>query len=190
MNTKLALIPLCIVLWSGSAAADETAVNAEQQLLAALDQKVARTNSLREKEKTVEPATLDRSGLLRLAGLAVVVAVMAFAAALLVKKGREHQWLGTQGDDLAVKESVWIGKGQRLLLVGVQGQSILVGATPQGLYGLGSFERSTPAVEAPLPVDAADRDAEFNAMLKEELTRGARGSREDRRRILHRLHTL
>ena len=173
---------------------------AEAELLAALDQKVNRTNAIRQTpeaaDETVAPSPTE---LYKLGGGALLIALVAIGASIVLKK-RQSGLSAAHGDDLAVRDSVWIGKGQRLLLVGVGGQSVLVGATPQGLFGLGNFARDLrreplTAKDAPLPaVESAeedeDDDAIFAAMVRNEIAAGSRNSRTQRKNSLSRLQAL
>jgi len=174
---------------SGLARAEETPVSAEARLAAALASKVEQANALAA-EKPAEPKVFDRSSYYQFGAISLVLAGLAFVAAFVIRRGRRQGWLEGDSQDLAVQESVWIGKGQRLLLVAVGGQNVLVGATPQGLFSLGAFTSRGPKIEPPPPagksVEEEDPDEIFASMVKNELTKG----RRDRRRAYDELRAL
>ncbi|MEM1026232.1 MAG: flagellar biosynthetic protein FliO [Myxococcota bacterium] len=192
MKTIMKLMLVVLLGSSGVALADPGPGSAEARLAAALASKVEQANELNA-QKSPEPKVMDRSSYYQFGAISLLLACLAFVAAYLIRKGRRQGWLEGDSQDLAVQESVWIGKGQRLLLVAVGGQNVLVGATPQGLYGLGAFAGSGPRIEAPPAegeqIEQEDPDEVFASMVKNELSRSA-GARRDRRRAYDELRAL
>jgi flagellar biosynthetic protein FliO len=142
------------------------------------------------------PADPASAGLpLALGGLAVGLAI--FAAAWAVRRARAGGPLAADGRALEVLESTWIGRGQRLVLVAVEGRRVLLGVTPGGISSLATFEgeratnlpRTAGNVKRMLERAAAD-DTDFAAMVKDELAESARPRREDRRRSLEEIGRL
>ncbi|MGF1510198.1 MAG: flagellar biosynthetic protein FliO [Myxococcota bacterium] len=187
MTAWILVVGLGVVAFPG-AESGSSRPRAEQELLAALDRKIAKTNELRNEPNEEAPSPLG--GLVKTSGLVLVMAVLAIGGSLLVKRGRERRWLQGEGSELSVKESVWVGRGQRLLLVSVGGRSVLLGATSQGFHNLGSFVPEDRTEMSP-PVEAPDGgEAEFKNLLKAEMTKGPRETREQRRQIISRLQSL
>ncbi|MEO1232194.1 MAG: flagellar biosynthetic protein FliO [Myxococcota bacterium] len=138
----------------------------------------------------------------RMAGGALLVAGIIFIVAMLIKRSRESRMGEDLGSNLVVKDSVWIGRGQRILLVTFEGHKVLVGVTNGALHGLGVFgEDGTPSLDSnPIERDAAMRTAEtrktseFADFVKGELATNLaanRGTGVDRRRkMLNELNSL
>ena len=189
MKTSFALTLALGLATSGLARAEQTPVSAEARLAAALASKVEQANAIAA-EKPAEPAVFDRSSYYQFGAISLVLAGLAFVAAFVIRRGRRQGWLEGDSQELAVQESVWIGKGQRLLLVAVGGQNVLVGATPQGLFSLGAF--AGPKIEPPPPagqsVEEEDPDEVFASMVKNELVKS--NGRRDRRRAYDELRAL
>lgn len=138
----------------------------------------------------------------RMAGGALLVAGIIFIVAMLIKRSRESRMGEDLGSNLVVKDSVWIGRGQRILLVTFEGHKVLVGVTNGALHGLGVFgEDGAPGFDAnPIERDAAMRTAEprktseFADFVKGELATNLaanRGTGVDRRsKMLNELNSL
>jgi flagellar biogenesis protein FliO len=170
------------------------AEGSEARLMAALEEKVGRVNTLRKTEAPTRERPTS-SNAFRLAGLATGLALAAFAAAWVVKRRKESGLVEDGGPDLAIKESVWIGRGQRLLLVSVQGQPVLVGATSQGMFGLGNLAPAggAPEPSEPLPFkspETSNKHDAFSRYVERSLDETPRTEREKKRRLLSRLNAL
>lgn len=138
----------------------------------------------------------------RIAGGALLVAGVIFLVAMLIKRSRESRMGEDLGSNLVVRDSVWVGRGQKILLVTFEGHRVLVGVTNGALHGLGVFgEDGAPALTSnPIERDAALRSAEtkktseFADFVKGELatnitsTRG--GTVDRRRKMLSELNSL
>ena len=99
--------------------------------------------------KTKKPAASEEiNAAIRLAGFATVLALVLFGAAFFLKRIRTTQVDAKAGAGLTVLESMWIGKGQRILLVQVGSQQILLSATSAGVTTLAVFPNGARAPEA------------------------------------------
>lgn len=172
---------LTLALAGAAQAGDEP----EAELLAALDSKIGRANALRTNPQAGTSATGNAMSLFRMAGIAGALAMVAFAAAYVVKRRKEAELVEDGGPELSIKESVWVGRGQRLLLVSVQGQPVLVGATAQGMFGLGTLAPTSAA--GPSESNEA-KDDPFSKYVDDAL--GDRSQRQAKRRMLSRLNSL
>lgn len=134
----------------------------------------------------------------------IAVAAILFGAALMVKRGRERRMGDILGSHLTVKESVMVGRGQRILLVTFDDHKVLVGVSGGALHNLGVFgEKGQAAVPPSNPIEreAAKRSkpaverggAEFADFVKGELAgtlQDKSGAKDPRQRMLYELNSL
>lgn len=137
-----------------------------------------------------------------LGGLGLAAAI--FVAALFAKRARERRMGEVLGSNLAVKESVWVGRGQKILLVTFENHKVLVGVSGGALHNLGVFGEEAEAAAStvnPIEREAAKRTAaekrstsEFAEFVKGELagtiqeTVGA--GKDPRQKMLYELNSL
>lgn len=151
--------------------------------------------------QTESGASVDLAAQMALAGLALAGGL--FAVAWWVRRNRERRMGEALGSDLSVRESVWLGRGQRILLVTFDTHKVLVGVSGGSLQNLGVFgEEGTvmPSPNNPIERDASLRRAEenhssdFADMIKGELAetlgKANRPGRDRRRRMLSELSSL
>jgi flagellar biogenesis protein FliO len=110
------------------------------------------------------PEEIDTA--IRMAVFAVVLALVLFGAAFFLKRIRSNQVEGKGGPSLTVLESLWIGKGQRLLLVRVGGQIVLLAATNSGVNSLAVLPNE-PQISAPTPGVAIEHG--FQSLVQDEM---------------------
>ena len=106
---------------------------------ALMKEKLARANA---REATpAQPSAAPSAPLgaaMNMGALAVVVAGLLFGATFYIRRKKE-------GDDLSasatmkVVESLWLGRGQRLMLVSVRGQKVLIGSSGGTLQNLATL---------------------------------------------------
>lgn len=129
------------------------------------------------KEQPPEPGLppMDAAGRMALTGLLVALAI--FCVALFLKRRREGRLADTLASNLTVKESVWVGRGQRILLVSFEGHKVLVGVSNGALHNLGVFQEEAGHVlpDSPIEREAAQRNrmatpkSDFSDFVKGEL---------------------
>lgn len=212
MNARTLI--LCTALLSAPAAsvrADDTAVtedarpasvdpgaSAEARLAAALERKVARSNELRtQAEPLVAAAAIDvepDSAAWRWAGGAGGFALLLMLGAFWLKRTREARLLSSEGVGLTIQESIWVGKGQRLMVVNAAGQRYLLGATSAGLETLAELgplnEPTTARSEASDDdVDAPAGPATFKDLVQQAMSNPA-NPRTKRKQIIDGLRAL
>ncbi len=139
---------------------------------------------------------------------ALGVAALIFGAAAVVRRIRQPK-TEDPGQALEVEESVWVGRGQRLILVRVRGRDVLVGATSTQLTPLAVLEVAAPEASPPTQESkssdcvlegprrrkkgAARSDAErFADLVQDELVAATAGeaSLMNKQQILKRLNSL
>lgn len=142
----------------------------------------------------------ETAGTLAVAGLGV--AAVIFVIALYVKRAREGRMGDALGSNLSVKESVWIGRGQRILLLAFENHKVLVGVSGGSLHNLGIFGEEGDATPPLSPIERAaamkgaeqPNTSEFADFVKGELAgslASAPGVNQDRRRkMISELNTL
>ena len=133
------------------------------------------------------------SAAIRMAGFAVVLAIFLFGAAFLLKKFRRTKVEAQGGPSLSVIESLWIGKGQRILLVNVDHQQVLLAATNTGISSLAVFPNESRS--APVgPTQIQQTAQSFESVIKEELSQPIEApapvSQEHVQKLIRRLNTL
>lgn len=141
------------------------------------------------------------AGGLALAGLSL--AALIFVAALWVRRVRERRIGEALGSHLAVKESVWIGRGQRVLLLTFENHKVLVGVSGGAIHNLGVFGEGEGPVAPPSPIERAaakrgseekNKTSEFSDFVKGELAEGISslgvGGQDRRRKMIKELNTL
>ena len=135
---------------------------------------------------------------------ALGVAGFIFVAALAIRSYRGQPMLGEVSKALEVEDSIWVGRGQRILLIRARGQELLVGATGGTLTSLAVLSPNTPEpasaearAEESAPPGTRDRDSNkanakrFASLVQEELTNAAAGAPiRNKKQILQRLNSL
>jgi flagellar biogenesis protein FliO len=141
----------------------------------------------------VQLSSLQAMGLLLLALLACIA-----AGVFLMRKLRQRKTARDVGRLMSLKETLWLGKGQRLLLVTVSGRDVLLSVTAQGIQTLVTFPGDGQIIPAPAG-EAKSGEAIFPSMIEEEMAapvdrqpaeRGKVPSNERVKQILRRLNTL
>jgi len=174
----------------GAGASSARAESAEARLAAALERKVALSNDLRA--QPVSGAVPDDGGaaLWRWLAGAGGFALVLLGGALWVKKSREAQMLAGGGIGLSIQESVWVGKGQRLIVVNAGGQRYLIGATSGRLETLAELSPAqTAAVEEREDEGGPAMPATFKDLVSQAMTTDGTPRRK-RREILDGLRVL
>ncbi len=183
--------------------------SSEAELAAALNQKIDKANRVRAEKDTTAPAdkvsakatATESEGPLdaaqRIAMIGGALGLIILGIAMVIKKAREGRIGEGLASDLTVKESVWIGKGQRILLIGVGDRRVLVGATNSALHSLGVFDSDGQfssigdlEEEPELKQAREQKSGEFANYIKGELASTLRPSRDERRRMLSQLNSL
>ena len=160
-----------------------------------------RTLKTKPKPRVVASQELDLSDPIRVAGKIALagftVAAVVFMAALYIKRTREDRLQADTGSSLAVRDSVWIGRGQRIILLALGDHKVLVGVSGNTIHGLGVFEKNEgvdPSL-SPIERDAAffkSQDSEFADFVKGELAQslGGTGGKDKRRKLITELNSL
>lgn len=158
--------------WTTRGAEAETGVSGSGvNLTSLLDEKLARTRAA-EATSEARPgsfpsdaprdigAPLAVAARMGLFGLGLAGAT--YLAAVWLRRSRERRIDAALGSNLMVKETVWVGRGQRILLVTFEKHKVLVGVSGGTLHSLGIFgEEGAPvAPVSPIEREAALRDAE------------------------------
>lgn len=137
-------------------------------------------------------------------GAAFGLAALFVGGAFVMKRLKSKGMFDAANNELRLEESLWVGKGQRLLLVSVGERRVLLGVTGAGFEGLAVLDqevepaRGLPAEHPALSVVPAKPRLEepveerpkrkFAEVLSEEDV--FKPSPSDRRRIIQRLNTL
>ncbi|NJK89488.1 MAG: flagellar biosynthetic protein FliO [Myxococcales bacterium] len=119
----------------------------------------------------------------------IVFGVMGLAAAWFLKRSRKLDWLSSGGQDLSIQDSLWVGKGQRLLVVNVAGRRYLLGSTTNGLDTLAELDEAPPtgpSVSEPAVREPSFRDLVGRAMIE----KNDNEQRSQRRHVLDGLRSL
>ena len=165
--------------------------SAEARLAAALSRKVERSNAMRETSSTELPVagSQQRAAAFRWSAGAGGFAVLLLLAAMWFKKTREARLVASTGVGLTIQESVWVGKGQRLIVVNAGGQRYLLGATTAGLETLAELGPAPDEQRASSPEEEPELPATFKEFVSQAMN--ADGSpRRKRREILDGLRAL
>lgn len=140
---------------------------------------------------TVEPLAPITS----MIGFAVGIGALLVGGAIFVKRLRSKGMFDAANQELRLEESLWVARGQRLLLVSIGERRVLIGVTGSGFESLAVLDQDVePAVaqpakrQAPRAEEPANRP--FSQMVKDELTTAFKPSPSDRKRIIQRLNTL
>lgn len=138
-------------------------------------------------------------------GIAFGVAGLMVGGALLLKRLKSKGMFDAANHELRLEESLWVGRGQRLLLVSVGERRVLLGVTGAGFEGLAvldqevgpagalSMDSSAALSVAPPPTPAPRRDPEISSRTFAQVLddgHAFKPSPSDRRRIIQRLNTL
>ncbi len=137
-------------------------------------------------------------------GIAFGVAGLMVAGAFVMKRLKSKGMFDAANNELRLEESLWVGRGQRLLLVSVGERRVLLGVTGAGFEGLAVLDQevgpaggllseareSGPLSVPPTPAPRREPDARrtFAQVLNDDVA--FKPSPSDRRRIIQRLNTL
>ena len=111
------------------------------------------------------------SGMFRVLSTALVLLGLGYALLMLVKKIKSTKDPVEESNALKLVESLWLGKGQRVMLVNVGGQQVLLGASGGSLQSLAVLDGE--AKEGNQPAKNAANDDYFPSMLKSEMAEEA-----------------
>jgi len=120
-------------------------------------------------------------------------ALCLLVGAIVVKRTRESRLLAGGGVGLSIQESIWVGKGQRLMVVNAAGQRYLLGATGGGLETLaelGPVEGSSSVDDDEDDLDAAAKPATFKDLVQSAMTGEPSAPRNRRKEIIDGLRVL
>lgn len=141
----------------------------------------------------------------RVAMAALLVAGTIFLVALWVKRGRERRFGEELTSNLAVKDSVWVGRGQRVLLLTFENHKVLVGVSGGAMHNLGVLGEDGTHIHPTNPIERdaamraseASKTSEFADFVKGELaqnlgsnTASSLGTRDRRHKMLSELNSL
>ncbi|MEQ9497220.1 MAG: flagellar biosynthetic protein FliO [Deltaproteobacteria bacterium] len=137
-------------------------------------------------------------------GAAFGIAALFVGGAFVMKRLKSKGMFDAANNELRLEESLWVGKGQRLLLVSVGERRVLLGVTGAGFEGLAVLDQEVeparglssdhPALSVVQAKPRIEEPAEerpkrkFAEVLSEEDV--FKPSPSDRRRIIQRLNTL
>jgi flagellar protein FliO/FliZ len=107
------------------------------------------------------------AGMFRVLSIAIVLMGLAYALVMIVKRVRNSKDKTEEPGDLKLVESLWIGKGQRLMLLNVGGQQVLLGASGGSIQSLAVLEGGKTPDAA--PEEKAANDDYFPSMLRSEM---------------------
>lgn len=187
-------LTLAVIAVSSPAWAAEEPTSADERLAQALERKIEKSNELRSIGATPTVAASDVSGPAWKWGVgAGGFALILVVAAIWTKRQRESRMLAGDGAGLTIQESVWVGRGQRLLVVNAAGQRYLLGATGGGLETLaelGPAQAPTPAGSDLEPEPSVpSTPASFRDLVGEALASDS-APRRRRKEILEGLRAL
>ncbi len=137
-------------------------------------------------------------------GAAFGLAGLFVGGAFLMKRLKSKGMFDAANNELRLEESLWVGKGQRLLLVSVGERRVLLGVTGAGFEGLAVLDQEVepararssehPALSVVAAKPRIEEPAEERSKRKfaEVLSDDDvfKPSPSDRRRIIQRLNTL
>ena len=183
-----------------TARGESVAATAEGSLSSLVEEKLGRPQpSLSPGSSSPEPAARGGSesdasvdAAFRLALLGIILGVALFACASWVKRGRERRLGADLGANLIVKESIWIGKGQRILVLAFEHHRVLVGVSGGVIHNLGVFgeKAELPGLKNPIEraaarkIDESEQSTLFSDFVRGELAEAlsATGSEGQQRR--------
>lgn len=152
---------------------------------------------------TTDPGGRPIEVAVRMALAALLVSLVIFAVALWVKRGRDGRVADGLGSNLAVKDSVWIGRGQRIILLTFENHKVLVGVSGGTIHSLGTFGEEGEAIPpnspiereaARLDIDKVEKDSDFDSdfaeFVKGELAASLGNGRDRRRKMIKELNSL
>ena len=190
---KLSSLGLLVALTvtQNALAQNETPVPGSASDLAAalMKQKLAKANQQMNAEPSLggthtSPGPSVTESAAKMAGMAIALAGLLFGISMVVRKLRNN---GNEpaASTMKVLESLWLSKSQRLLLVSVRGEKVLIGASGGALHNLAVLPKPalTPRPKAhpepdsePARADEPDtkveaKKLEFADLVKGEMTR-------------------
>ncbi len=112
------------------------------------------------------------TGMFRVLTSALVFLGLGYGLLLIIRKIRRKKAPIEEPNTLKLVESLWLGKGQRLMLVNVAGQQVLLGASGGAIQSLAVLDgENRPAGD---PAEKAANDDVFPSMLKSEMKHSPR----------------
>jgi len=191
---KWTVVAFALCLAASARADDANPQSAEQRLAAALEKKIERSNDLRSagisgaSESMGDNAWSSRAVWRWSLGTGACALILIISA-VWTKRVREQKSISTTDVGLSVQESIWVGRGQRLMVIKAGGNQYLLGATGSGLEtlaDLGPAERSEPDEELqPHPADSTT----FKEFVNRAMVNDA-SPRKRRKEILDGLRAL
>lgn len=190
MIHKLSISTLfCAVLASQSALAegDKVPDTAGDLASALMKNKLNKANTREvdatEPAKSVEAESPVQAAL-NMAGMATLVAGLLFGASVYIRRRKKADGELETSATMKVVESMWLGRGQRLMLLSVRGHKVLIGASGGTLQNLAMLPPApTRPNKSELPkVDEVAKDpdtkveaqkADFKDLVKGELSNSA-----------------
>ncbi len=185
------------------------------------DEKISQVRKIRLDEKGASAkkpaASIGFSSILSWLTTLLLMAGTGFGIIWGLRRFRRRGQKELKGKDLKLVESLWLGRGQRLLLVSVGGQRVLLGATGGGLQSLAVVSddgltvppdgasatslvvsKAAPVKEyKPAPTVKPARPTAFSEKIREELDKSKpvaepteSQSRERVKQILRRLNRV
>ena len=191
----LSLLAVCLLSTTAATAAEKPAPPDEVQALI-----TALTAPAPVEKKEVVPApvkpshrdnaksitALDSASNIAVSAIVLAAAIFGVYWFLRKKTGGPNQPVHRKR--LRVSESVWLGRGQKLMLVEVGNRSILLGATSAGIKPLVVLPQIEEAFGDDEPAIPEARD--FSLMMEDELIDQPPPAGDRLKNILQRLNTL
>ncbi len=208
----IGFIACVAVSFAGAAAFAQTTPTSPEE---GVERLLKRLDDIEKKRRQSEPARIaEAAGVLGnppdsdptgpgvgLALWALGVATAIFGIAVAVRSYRAQQPDLDPTKALEIEETMWIGRGQRLLLVRAREQELLIGASGGQLTSLAVLRAAEAPTSDRRPSVAEDDEAEpphrkrdgkkFASLVQEELTNAAAGTAAlNKQQILRRLNSL
>ena len=206
MKNPLLYVGLVLFLVVPAGASAQSAATGEDvaDLLERLDAVERQRSQVREQQlapaaspqdASVGPSKRDGAAL----GLwALVVATGIAALAFVIKRFRPMIEDLESSKALEVTEAIWVGRGQRVFLLRVREQEVLVGASGGRLSSLailspegGRLEEAAPSRRDVVANSSREQAEQFVSLVEEELSGAARGGQlRAKKNILRRLNNI
>ncbi len=194
----LTVVALLVSVAGGATWVEASGASARPGLSALVDEKarspapeVMASPAHRAEQQGTGPVTAA----LQIALFALLIGGLIFGAAFAVKRAREARMGQDLSAHLAVRESIWVGRGQRILVLGFENQRVLVGVSQGGMHSLGVFGdgKNSPLEAGPIEREAERRkrpSRDFSELVQRELAVVTPGPNDRRQRMLSELDAL